>query len=63
LTLAERQAIYRQVETLLFGDDGIAPIAPLYLRADSLLVQNWVTFQPAIFGGEQYDSYTDRSGS
>lgn len=56
--LAERQAIYRQVETLLFGDDGIAPIAPLYLRADTLLVQNWLTFQPAIFGGEQYDSYT-----
>ncbi|MBK8905991.1 MAG: peptide ABC transporter substrate-binding protein [Anaerolineaceae bacterium] len=55
---AERQAIYRQVETLLFGDEGIAPIAPLYLRADTLLVQNWVTFQPAVFGGEQYDSYT-----
>lgn len=54
----ERQSIYRQVETLLFGDDGLAPIAPLYLRADMLLVQNWVTFQPAIFGGEQYDSYT-----
>lgn len=58
IDLAEREAIYRQVETLLFGDDGIAPIAPLYLRADTLLVQNWVTFQPAIFGGEQYDSYT-----
>ncbi|MCC6606050.1 MAG: peptide ABC transporter substrate-binding protein [Anaerolineae bacterium] len=55
--MAERQAIYRQVETLLFGDEGIAPIAPLYLRANSVLVQNWVTFQPAIFGGEQYDSY------
>lgn len=55
---AERLALYRQVETLLFSDDGIAPIAPLYLRADTFLVQNWVSFQPAIFGGEQYDSYT-----
>jgi oligopeptide transport system substrate-binding protein len=55
--LAERQMLYRQIENLLFGDDGIMPLIPLYLRGDLVLVHNWITYQPALFGGEQYDSY------
>ncbi|MCP4415727.1 MAG: hypothetical protein GY805_03835 [Chloroflexi bacterium] len=55
--LAEREALYRQIETILFGDAGITPLAPLYLRAEIALVHNWLTYQPALFGGEQYDSY------
>ncbi len=55
--LAERQALYRQIENLLFGNDGILPLVPLYLRGDLVLVHNWLTYQPALFGGEQYDSY------
>ncbi len=54
---AERQALYRQIENLLFDNEGIFPVAPLYVRGDTILVQNWLTFQPASFGGEQYDSY------
>ena len=42
---------------MLFGDEGIAPLVPLYVRGDLILVQNWLTFPPARFGGEQYDSY------
>ncbi|MCB9006850.1 MAG: peptide ABC transporter substrate-binding protein [Ardenticatenaceae bacterium] len=53
----ERQALYRQIENMLFGDAGVMPLAPLYLRGDVVLVQNWLTYQPALFGGEQYDSY------
>jgi oligopeptide transport system substrate-binding protein len=55
--LAEREALYRQIENILFGDPGIMPLAPLYLRGELTLVHNWVSYQPALFGGEQYDSY------
>jgi len=55
--LAERLALYRQIENLFFGDAGIMPIAPLYVRGKVLLVQGWLTYAPALFGGEQYDSY------
>lgn len=55
--LAERQALYRQIENLLFGDEGIVPLVPLYLRGDLILAHSWINYQPALFGGEQYDSY------
>lgn len=55
--LAEREALYRQIEAMLFGDEGLAPLVPLYLRSNVILVQNWLAYQPALFGGEQYDSY------
>lgn len=57
IDVAERQALYRQIENMLFGDEGILPLAPLYVRGDVILVQNWLTYPPALFGGEQYDSY------
>jgi ABC-type transport system substrate-binding protein len=53
----ERLALYRQIENILFGDEGVMPLAPLYLRGDVILTQNWLTYQPALFGGEQYDSF------
>ena len=56
--LTEREALYRQIENLLFGDDGLAPLVPLYLQGNTLLVQSWLTHPPALFGGEQYDSYS-----
>jgi ABC-type oligopeptide transport system substrate-binding subunit len=55
--LAKRFEIYRQIENMLFGAEGITPLAPLYLRSDLVLVQDWLTYQPALFGGEQYDGY------
>ncbi len=54
---AERTALYRQVENLFFGENGLYPIAPLYVRARGLAAQDWVSFTPAIYGGEQYDAY------
>jgi ABC-type oligopeptide transport system substrate-binding subunit len=53
----ERIALYRQVENLFFGEAGIVPVIPLYVRGDYSLVQTWLTRTPAIFGGEQYDTY------
>ncbi len=54
---AERQKLYRQIENMLFGDEGVFPLVPLYVRGNVTLVQNWLTYPPARFGGEQYDSY------
>lgn len=53
----ERAALYRQIETMLFAREGLAPLIPLYADADYQLAQTWLTYQPAQFGGEQYDIY------
>ncbi|WP_420627772.1 peptide ABC transporter substrate-binding protein [Candidatus Leptofilum sp.] len=55
--ISRRLELYRQIENIMFGDEGIAPLAPLYVPTDLVLVQDWLTYQPALFGGEQYDSY------
>lgn len=57
IDVAERQKLYREIENILFGDEGVVPLVPLYVRGDIILVQNWLTYPPARFGGEQYDSY------
>ena len=54
----ERAKLYRKLENQLFSDDGIYPIAPLYVRGEYRLIQDWVSFAvPANFGGEQWDTY------
>jgi hypothetical protein len=53
----ELQETYRQVENLMFGDGGLFPVIPLYVQAESQIVQSWLEFTPALFGGEQYDTY------
>jgi oligopeptide transport system substrate-binding protein len=52
---AERTALYRQAESLFFNETGLFPIAPLYIRARETIIQSWVTFAPAAFGGQQWD--------
>jgi ABC-type transport system substrate-binding protein len=54
---AERAALYREIEHAFFGENGIMPIVPLYIRGESVLMQGWLSFTPALFGGEQYDTY------
>ncbi len=56
--LIERVALYRQIESLFFSRDGLMPLIPLYVSGRYMLSQGWVTFVPAIFGGEQFDTYT-----
>jgi oligopeptide transport system substrate-binding protein len=53
----ERTALYRRIENLLFSDSGETPIAPLYVRGVYRMEQNWVSYTPAHFGGEQFDTY------
>jgi oligopeptide transport system substrate-binding protein len=54
---AERFDLYRQVERLLFAEDGLEPLSPLYARARYQLRQSWIVYAPALFGGQQYDTY------
>jgi ABC-type oligopeptide transport system substrate-binding subunit len=54
----QRQLTYRRIEDLFFGAEGIEPVAPLYVPGEYALLQSWLTYEPALFGGEQYDSYT-----
>lgn len=56
--VTERTAVYRQIENLLFGAEGVMPIVPLYVRGEYVLVHtNWLAYTPARFGGEQFDTY------
>jgi oligopeptide transport system substrate-binding protein len=52
-----RLQLYRQIEDLFFGRNGIEPLAPLYAPGSYVLEQSWLTYEPALFGGEQYDTY------
>lgn len=52
-----RTTFYRQLENHFFSETGIMPLAPLYLRSELRLPQNWLTYTPATFGGEQFDTY------
>lgn len=55
--LATRWDLYRQAERLFFGEGGSAPISPLLVQGSYVLVQTWLTYTPANFGGEQFDTY------
>jgi ABC-type oligopeptide transport system substrate-binding subunit len=52
-----RAGQYREIENLFFGENGIVPIAPLYIRGNHVLVHRWTSFTPAPFGGEQFNRY------
>lgn len=54
---AERVLAYREIEDMFFGGEGITPLAPLYVQGEEVLVQSWLEYAPALFGGEQYDTY------
>ena len=55
LELNERLSLYRQAESLFFNETGEFPIAPLYIRAEEIVVQTWAEFTPSTFGGQQWD--------
>lgn len=56
-TQEERWDLYRQAERMLFGETAVEPISPLFVRAEYVLRQGWLSYSPAHFGGEQYDTY------
>ena len=53
----ERNALYRDIEMRLFSREGLLPLIPLHVPGTYLLVKSWLDHSPALFGGEQYDSY------
>lgn len=53
----QRIAFYQDAERLLFSENGLEPISPIYVEASFLLIHPWVTYIPASFGGEQLDTY------
>lgn len=53
----ERFSLYRQAETRFFGDAGIQPVTTLFVQSDYVLIHPWLVYEPAHFGGEQYDRY------
>ncbi|MDX1688691.1 MAG: peptide ABC transporter substrate-binding protein [Candidatus Promineifilaceae bacterium] len=53
----ERGSLYREAERLFFGESGIEPVTPLFVQGQYVLIQPWLVYQPAQFGGEQYDTY------
>jgi ABC-type oligopeptide transport system substrate-binding subunit len=51
---------YRKAENGFFGEDGEFPMAPIYMRADYILVKPWFTgpFETdGRFGGAHWDAY------
>ncbi len=57
LDLRERLDLYREIENMFFDEAGIVPVIPLYVRGGTVLQQIWLDYTPALFGGEQYDTY------
>ena len=55
--LRERLDLYREIENIFFGETGITPVIPLYVRGGTVLQQIWLEYIPSLFGGEQYDTY------
>lgn len=55
---AERAELYRQIEEMFFGYDGLHPIMPLFMRAGYTQLKPWVE-RPietdGLFGGEHFD--------
>ena len=57
VTTEERWELYRDAERRFFTEGGIEPISPLFVRGEYVLRHGWLTYTPAHFGGEQYDTY------
>ncbi|NIS81364.1 MAG: hypothetical protein GTO14_14430 [Anaerolineales bacterium] len=48
---------YRQVEEMMFGEGGLFPFIPTYLRVRTLAKQSWLERDPAEFGGQHYNNW------
>jgi oligopeptide transport system substrate-binding protein len=53
-----REQLYRQVERLFFGSDGIEPLTPLFVRANYTLRHAWITYPAPPVGSTRYDQIT-----
>ncbi|RLD07179.1 MAG: hypothetical protein DRI32_01400 [Chloroflexi bacterium] len=54
----ERIQLYSQIEDAFFGPEGEVPFAPLYVRIGFVAEHDWLTRTPALFGGDQWYTWT-----
>lgn len=57
---ARRDELYAEIEEAFFGEEGVFPIAPIFLRSGYILVKPWYTgpFETELFGGSHYGAYS-----
>jgi oligopeptide transport system substrate-binding protein len=48
---------YRQAEEMFFGEGGIFPFLPTFLRIETGAKQTWLERDPAEFGGQHYNNW------
>lgn len=55
--LSEQAELYRTAENEFFGEDGLQPVVPLFLRGRYEVAQIWVLYTPTSVGGPRFDTY------
>jgi hypothetical protein len=48
---------YRQAEDMFFGEGGLFPFLPTFLRIETGAKQTWLERDPAEFGGQHYNNW------
>ncbi len=54
----KRIALYAQIEDMFFGEEGEFPFMPIFLRIAYVAEHSWLTRTPALFGGQQWYTWT-----
>lgn len=54
----KRKELYAEIEDMFFGYEGEFPFFPIYLRIAYTGVHSWLDFTPALFGGDQWYTWT-----
>lgn len=55
--LTEQAELYREAERLFFGEEGVEPITPLFMRGRYEAAHIWARYTPTPVGGAQFDTY------
>lgn len=55
---AKRIELYRQIEDAFFGPEGEFPFMPIFLRIGYSAQHSWLSYTPALFGGDQWYNWT-----
>ncbi|MBN1666121.1 MAG: hypothetical protein JW862_03510, partial [Anaerolineales bacterium] len=55
---AVRSELYREIEEAFFGPEGEYPFFPIFLRIAYVAEQPWLDRIPALFGGEQWYTWS-----
>ncbi|NOY98700.1 MAG: peptide ABC transporter substrate-binding protein [Chloroflexi bacterium] len=54
----KRIALYAQIEDMFFGTEGEFPFMPIFLRIAYVAEHSWLTRTPALFGGQQWYTWS-----